>query len=105
VIACGLTEDHLYSVAPSLRDDREKQVVAVMRRVGVARGTVFDWSKRGGHSFTLKLHWNCPQCGQQWWEDFTDQSANPHFGASGCDCADWWLVEWDPLQADEERAC
>lgn len=103
LIAYGLKEDDLYSVAPSLRDDLEKQIVAVVHKVGTASGTVLDWSKRGGHSFTLKLHWNCPKCGQQWWEDYTEESENPHFGSSGCDCADHWLVEWNPSQASEER--
>ena len=56
LIAYGLKEDDLYAVAPSLRDDLEKSVVAVVDRVGTASGTVLDWSKRGGYSRTLKLH-------------------------------------------------
>ena len=102
LIAVGLTEDELYTVAPSLRTDYDKQVVTVPERVGIAHGEVCDWTKRGGHSFKAKLHWNCPQCGQQWWEDFAGDLANPHFASSGCTCADHWLVHWDSSQATGE---
>jgi hypothetical protein len=78
------------------------EVVSEWQVVGTVEGRVFDWSKRGGHSFTPKIHWNCPQCGQEWWEDFTENTENPHFAASGCACVEWWLVHWDRSQAARE---
>ncbi len=101
-IAVGLTEEDLYSVAPSLREDTIQQIISVEQRVGTVRGEVWNWSKHGGHSFNPKLHWDCPYCNQQWWEDFVGEVSNPYFAGSGCHCADYWLVHWDSTQAKNE---
>jgi len=50
-------------------NDAGFEIVFKSESAGIVKGEVLDWSKRGGHSFTPKLHWNCPQCGQQWWEE------------------------------------
>ena len=104
LIACGLSEDDLYQAAPSMRSDTDKEVTVVGERFGIAHGEVLDWTKRGGHSFNPKLHWDCPQCGQQWWEDFVGDVDNPLFAGSGCKCVAYWLVHWEPLQVTEELA-
>ena len=85
------------------KDDPRVQLVRQPTSVCVVTGEVLDWSKRGGHSFNPKLHWNCPQCGQDWWEDFFGVDvANPFFAGSGYACVEWWLVHWDASQAAEE---
>ena len=78
------------------------EIVRRSESAGVVTGEVWDWSKHGGNSFNPKLHWHCPLCGQQWWEDFVGDVANPYFAGSGCRCVSWWLVEWKPSQAQEE---
>jgi hypothetical protein len=101
-IAHGLTEDDLYRKTPSLRHDGEKVIIAKPFLVSTADGTVWDWSKHGGHSFNPKIHWDCPRCGQQWWTDFIPPMKNPDFEGSGCKCAAFWLASWNEDQADKE---
>jgi hypothetical protein len=103
-IALGLSDDDLYAVAPSLRLDKDKQVIVKVEQVGLVQGEVFDWTKRGGHSFTPKIHWNCPNCDQQWFTDFSITLPNPIFESSGCSCVPYWLVSWDEQQALMEIA-
>ena len=102
-IAYGLTDDDLYRVAPSLRDAADKTLEVVSEAVGTAHGEVWDWSKHGGHSLTLKLHWDCPGCGQHWFAEFYyDSTPNPAFEPSECNCVAHWFVHWDPDQAQSE---
>ena len=84
------------------RGESGVQIVRRPESLGTANGQVLDWSKRGGHSLNPKLHWNCPQCGQEWWEDFVGDVENPYLAGSGCNCVDLWHVHWDPSQAADE---
>ncbi len=102
LIAYGLSDSDLYRVAPSLRDRSDKQIQVVTETVGTAHGEVFDWSKHGGHSFTLKLHWDCPRCRQQWFVDFNESTPNPAFEPLGCDCVSYWFVHWNAAQVESE---
>jgi hypothetical protein len=104
LIAFGLSDNDIYSIAPTLRHDDEKEVIIKHERVGNVCGQVFDWTKRGGHSFNPKIHWYCPNCGQQWFADFTGSMPNPVFEASGCACVPNWFVHWDAQQVQQELA-
>lgn len=99
-IAYALTEEalgaHRTAKGSNIRIECESAVA------GVVEGEVLDWSKHGGHSFNPKLHWTCPQCDQQWWEDFVGEVDNPYFAGSGCACVAWWLVHWNAAQAANE---
>lgn len=99
-VAFALSEGAIRSQIPTRGTGYE--VISERQVVGTVEGRVFDWSKRGEHAFTPKIHWNCPQCGQEWWEDFTENIENPHFAGSGCACVEWWLVHWDRSQAARE---
>jgi hypothetical protein len=102
LICFGLTEDELYAIAPSLRYDPETQISSKTCTAGTASGTVWDWSKHGGHSFNPKIHWTCPRCDQQWWTDFIPPMSNPVFEASGCKCVDYWFVHWNDAHVANE---
>lgn len=99
-IAFALSESALFG--KSRRRTRQNSIARELQDVGLVRGEVFDWSKRGGHSFNAKLHWTCPQCGQRWWEDFFGTEDNPYFAGSGCRCVRSWLVQWNAEQAKAE---
>ena len=102
VRAIALSRTDLYD--HSVRRRRDDEIVVESIEVGLTRGEVFDWSKCGGHSFAPKLHWCCPNCGQEWFEDFDyAENCNPAFRASGCGCVRYWLIAWDPGQAADER--
>jgi hypothetical protein len=80
------------------------EITSSEHQIATADGTVYDWSIRGGHSFNLKLHWNCPKCGVQHWGDFVSDVANPYFTTSDtCNCVGYWLIRWEPLQAAAEK--
>jgi hypothetical protein len=99
-VAFALSEAALRDEVP--KNDQRVQLVRKSESAGVVTGEVLDWSKHGGHPFNPKLHWTCPRCGQQWWEDFVGDVANPYFAGSGCPCVNWWLVHWEASQAAGE---
>lgn len=98
LVAFGLFDDDLFAVAPSLRFDRDKEILAKLERVGLVTGEVHDWSKEGGHSLNPKIHWDCPNCGQRWFTDFAAEMPNPIFESSGCNCVPYWLISWNADQ-------
>lgn len=98
LIAFGLSDDDLYTIAPSLRFDDDKQILIKPKQVGLVKGRVFDWSEGEDRCPSLKIHWTCPLCNQQWWVDFSPEMPNPIFESSGCACVPYWLVSWDEQQ-------
>lgn len=102
LIAYSLSDDDLYAIAPSMRLDHDKQILTKVEQAGVVNGKVFDWSEGEGRCPSLKIHWNCELCNQQWWVDFLPEMPNPLFEASGCACVPYWFVSWDEQQVQDE---
>lgn len=55
---------------------------------------IVNWNMEHPDMPRLKLHWFCPVCGQQHFDDWTPDDSNPTLRESFCDCIGWWLVNW-----------
>lgn len=62
--------------------------------VGVITGELVDWNAGEGGAPRVKLHWICPRCGLEQWEDWSTGSSNPSLCGSNCQCIGKWLVHW-----------
>ncbi len=62
--------------------------------VGVIVGRLLRWWEEPGRSGGTKLHWACPQCGQEQWGDWNSKVPNPCLWYSNCLCVDKWLIHW-----------
>lgn len=62
--------------------------------VGVITGELVDWNAGKPGPARFKLHWVCPQCGQEQWEDWVHDSSEQLLCGSDCQCIDKWLVQW-----------
>jgi hypothetical protein len=70
--------------------------------VGVVEGRLHRWWVEPGNPGGTKLHWVCPQCGQEQWGDWDPEVPNPCLWYSNCPCIGKWLIQW---HGGSEHSC